>query len=488
MSDPDKPDPATTGGPKRRPDEDEVKSGPWSGAEADRPAGDGTVADPPSDATSTSEALPDGDDPDAASADVQPAGDTPDMPAEEAAETDTGDRDGDEPDASEPDRTDAPRDEAPQDEAAQGGGLSLAARALIALVLLLAGATGGIAAFPWLADRLGPWIPALQAGAASGGGIDPERLEALETADAAQEKRLAVVDRELGRLAKEVEALRQAEAELRRAAETGASVAVRTDASDLEPRLDALERQIAALSERPAAGGDAEGRQAAEVAPASGAAIVAAQVELTRLSGALDGLRSRSAQRSAALEARLAAAEAAIERAGARDKAAAAVLALAQLRERVRAGVPFARELDTASRLLADPSGLQPLAPHAADGLGALDTLVHDFAPVARAVVRAGQQPAGEGWMERTTARLSDLVTVRRVGDVAGADVDAIVARAELRLGRGDLAGAVRELRALEGKPAEAAAGWLARADERLGLIAGVDAALDAAIAAAGQG
>ena len=89
--------------------------------------------------------------------------------------------------------------------------------------------------------------------------------------------------------------------------------------------------------------------------------------------------------------------------------------------------------------------------------------------------------------MSRTLARLSGLVTLRRIGgDIAGDTTEAIIARAEARLGVGDLAAAVAEVAALNGARAEAAASWLGDARVRLAAEAAL-AELDArAIAALG--
>ena len=51
---------------------------------------------------------------------------------------------------------------------------------------------------------------------------------------------------------------------------------------------------------------------------------------------------------------------------------------------------------------------------------------------------------------------------------VAGDSPSAVAARAEVKLSAGDLAGALAELDALQGAPAEAAADWRARARARL--------------------
>ena len=86
--------------------------------------------------------------------------------------------------------------------------------------------------------------------------------------------------------------------------------------------------------------------------------------------------------------------------------------------------------------------------------------------------------------MDRAWARLRSLVTVRPVGgDVTGDSPEAHLARAEARLGEGDLASAVTELEALEGPAAEAAAPWLAGARARLAADQAIEALRERALA-----
>lgn len=429
--------------------------------------------------------------------------DTVDAVAEAAADGDTASTS--DPAQDEDTTTAAPADEGPEAEPSDGtltgsdaptddtvgrsarSGLSLPARALIAVLLLLFGAAGGIAVFPWVAGQLGPWVPALQAETTSADRtVLEERLAALETAAGKRDSRLGDLDAGLEALRKTAVTLGQNDQRLEKAIAARPAGGGDAEAlAALEDRVSALQQRIAGLA-RPATSPS----ESAETSAAAGGteALQLAEQDLARLAGALDGLRRSVTARTDALAERLGAAEAALGAARARDQASAAVLALAQLRDSLTAGRPFAAELKTAEALSAEADRLAPLRAHAADGLGPLDRLVQDFAPVARAIVRAGQQPEGEDWVARTTARLGSLVTVRRVGDVAGEGVDARVARAEVRLTRGDLAGAVAQLDGLEGPSAEPAADWLARARERLSLARLVDTALANAIAAAGQG
>jgi hypothetical protein len=65
-------------------------------------------------------------------------------------------------------------------------------------------------------------------------------------------------------------------------------------------------------------------------------------------------------------------------------------------------------------------------------------------------------------------ANLANLVSIRRVGEIQGRDVEARVARAEVDLHAGDLARAVAEVSALRGSARAAAGDWLDEARGRL--------------------
>ena len=84
-------------------------------------------------------------------------------------------------------------------------------------------------------------------------------------------------------------------------------------------------------------------------------------------------------------------------------------------------------------------------------------------------VARANGSPDQGSLGARLLGRVEGLVTVRPVGgEVAGDDPPARLARAEAKLDRGDLAGAVAEVGAITGAAAAPAADWLAAARARL--------------------
>ena len=105
---------------------------------------------------------------------------------------------------------------------------------------------------------------------------------------------------------------------------------------------------------------------------------------------------------------------------------------------------------------------------HARRGVPTVAVLAAQFDERAGAVVRAASRDEQSGWVSQTLDRVSSVVTVRRVGDVAGSSVEARVARAELRVSAGDLAAAVDELGELEGGAGEAAGPWISAARARL--------------------
>lgn len=236
----------------------------------------------------------------------------------------------------------------------------------------------------------------------------------------------------------------------------------------------ALEDRLAALESAPAASG------AGETAFETIEAIDGVEAEAQRLAALADDM----AARIAALESRP-------EPTGG---AAAAMLAVAQLRAALGGSGGFEAEL-VALRATFDggepiTAALDALAPHAALGIATGAMLRARFSGLADDVVRAGYAPPEGSWVQRTMARLAKLVTVRRTGDdVMGATPEAIAARTEARLAAGDLAGAVAEAETLHGAPLAVVADWLGQARARLAAgraLATLDARAVAALGAAG--
>jgi hypothetical protein len=226
--------------------------------------------------------------------------------------------------------------------------------------------------------------------------------------------------------------------------------------ADLQKRLDALE--LAAKT---------------PPAPPQDPRVAALGAKLDDLSAQIATLKAASAGAAdlQPLVARAeAAAQAARDAAAQRQSAEALLVVAGQLRDAVERGSPYASEL-AAARKVAPPDAapaLDALAVSAESGVRPRRALIASFPAVAAAVTRAALVPDdAEGFWGKLEHKAATLVTVRRT-DGHGDDPASIAARAEKALDGNDLAGAVKELSALDGATAAAARDWMAAAQARL--------------------
>jgi len=150
------------------------------------------------------------------------------------------------------------------------------------------------------------------------------------------------------------------------------------------------------------------------------------------------------------------------------SQAAAAALAASVVVEAAQGSAPFAEEL-AAFRALSPPSpelqSLERLAQTGTPSRIALAASFPDYAARAASAARAPGDKAGLG--DRIVYALSRIVSLRRVGDVPGDGVDALLARAEREVEDGDLDRALRTLDRLPPNAREAIAPWRGRAERR---------------------
>lgn len=233
--------------------------------------------------------------------------------------------------------------------------------------------------------------------------------------------------------------------------------------------------------------------------PASSAASTAATAAAMGAAAAdtieLRAENSRLREVVTALQARLEQVEDAV-RQGAQEQRRTGqghglVLAVGQLRQTVLAGRPYGPPLAAVAALAKGDQGLSAaigtLSTGAKMGIATERALSDQFPSVARAVLRA-EGSAGDGFLQRTWQRLSALVTVRRIGEVEGEEIDAVLARTERRLASGDLAAAVEMMANLAGPAGDAARAWLERAQGRLAAEDALAALQSRAIAGLGDG
>jgi hypothetical protein len=243
------------------------------------------------------------------------------------------------------------------------------------------------------------------------------------------------------------------------------SVAPSSPASDpaFAARIAALEAEVKAMAET--IGNlrrrDDEVLAAARDARARADASAAALAELTQK---IPGATERSALE--ALANRVTAVERSEKAAESGDRAVRLALAATALNTAVERGDAFAAELAAAKALGADAKLVAALEPFARNGVPPAAALARQFSELAPSL-----QGAREGVLARLQVNAEKLVRIRRIDEPAGSDGAAIVARAEAKVSRSDIAGAVSELAQLPPDARAPAEAWIKSAQGRIAAI-----------------
>ncbi len=304
----------------------------------------------------------------------------------------------------------------------------------------------------------------------SGGGVGSDAVNAaLQDAKAAIAQEVTAVSDRVGKLEQSVSTLAQAPA----------TAAPTVDLQPLQDRIAKLESGLSDVSQQ------AQSSASAPAGPdlsADVAALKSANDALTQqLNAARDEIKALQTQQSelSGTVGKIAAQPSVTPD---EQRRTAAVVALGALRGALPLDKPYAASLKAIDDLAAADTDLQgklapaldPLRPLAAAGAPTLAQLQSSLptkaiAEAANAEAASGAVGAESGWSEKLISHLSEAVTVRPVGaDAEGDGPLAHLARGEAKLAGGDLSGAVDEIGALQGKPAEAAATWLTAAKARL--------------------
>jgi hypothetical protein len=272
---------------------------------------------------------------------------------------------------------------------------------------------------------------------------------ALPPPTGAIEQRLAAVDRRLSQIEQ------RSPAPVFQAAPGNAA-----DLAPLESRLEALEAR-------------------APVEPGTQAALAAVAAENRRLAGELARVQAEVERLQGGVVDQTAD-RAAVRRAEFR-------LAVFQLRDAAMSGRPFAAELSLVRETAGDARRQEEfaaLAQAAERGIETRASLARRFAPLANAMVAAARTGDVAGRWGELLERLQGLLSIRRVGELAGDDAGARVARAEVLANAGDLEGALAAFDGVQGAAWIAPArGWI----EAVRLRFAVEREI-AALAAAGGG
>ncbi len=156
-------------------------------------------------------------------------------------------------------------------------------------------------------------------------------------------------------------------------------------------------------------------------------------------------------------------------------------LQLANLKRVVERGGPYAKELADVKRVAPKELDLTALDANAEQGLATTQQLASEFRDMTWSLVSADSKPTDDGSLIGQLWQGARSVVQVRKTDATGDAADAVVARTEAKLQRGDLDGAMRDIGQLKGEARKAADPWIAKLAARLSLdqgLAGVDASL----------
>lgn len=136
------------------------------------------------------------------------------------------------------------------------------------------------------------------------------------------------------------------------------------------------------------------------------------------------------------------------------------------LEDEFGAGKPYASTLELLTRMGGEASLIALVRPFAEAGAPAPKTLLADFVALKP---KAPPAPAGDtGLMDRAKKAALSLVQIRRTGDVAGKDDEAIFSRTEAALAKADLSAALAATAQLSPALAPAFAPWRTRLEARI--------------------
>ena len=108
------------------------------------------------------------------------------------------------------------------------------------------------------------------------------------------------------------------------------------------------------------------------------------------------------------------------------------------------------------------------LEPFAAAGVPSDGKLAQELATLIKPMLRTAGEPRRDGnFLDRLQANAENLVRVRPVGDTAGDDRDAILARIEQRAAQANIPGALAELAKLSPEARAPVQPWIAKAEAR---------------------
>jgi hypothetical protein len=243
---------------------------------------------------------------------------------------------------------------------------------------------------------------------------------------------------------------------------------------DLAARTAALEKAVRALHDiaprlaklESSASTQARGGETLDARLA--AAEAALEQRLGELGRRIDAINDRLAD----TEQRAVSNERAVDASGAVDRAVRLAVLAAALNAQVERGGPFTLELAAVRPLVADKMQLAPLESVAATGVATAAQLASELASLMPAILSTvAPLSEDDGLLNRLQASAERFVRIRPVTAVAGDDPRSIAARVETKAAQSDIQGALAELAKLPQEGRAPAAEWIKKAEKRVAAI-----------------
>ncbi|WP_208999195.1 hypothetical protein [Roseibium sediminis] len=197
-------------------------------------------------------------------------------------------------------------------------------------------------------------------------------------------------------------------------------------------------------------------------------ALSGLSADINRLSAADEAVQEELKAELATLSSRLAAVEATMGDATARELAARA-LSVSALKSAVDSGRPYVTELAAVKAGLSEDTDLAALEAHASSGVAPVSVLIAEFPAVAREIhgTFAKANPSDDVVDSLLSSALS-IVSVRGPGDADGTGPDAVLRRMENAVAKGNLSDAIAAYPDLPEAAKAAGEAWIERAKARV--------------------
>lgn len=155
-------------------------------------------------------------------------------------------------------------------------------------------------------------------------------------------------------------------------------------------------------------------------------------------------------------------------------KAAAMLITFSQLRNSLNRQAPFEQDLALMEKLVSEDNielrgAIDRLAPHADGGVLSAAGLSNEFKGLTGDIVESSLKGEELSITEKAKARLSNLIEVKKDGELIGAtETQKTVSKAQQLLDEGNIQGAIAELQTLDGEAAQTAQPFIERAEVAL--------------------